>query len=102
MKLGIKGQKGQTGMRYLRTDEARERIQKIYLQFGRNPFTVRTLKAEALPDTHSGEICKWDSTRIIECVGKTPRNKHDNSVKIWRLSETVIEIMSNHSEGGAS
>jgi hypothetical protein len=99
MKLDIKGKRGQPALRYLRTNESRERIQKIYLRFGRNPFTIRTLKAEALPDTRSGEICKWDSTRVIECVGKTQRSKHDSSVKIWRLSETVIGIMSNQPEG---
>lgn len=78
---------GSPSIRYLRGADNRERIQKIYLRFGRDTFTVRELKDDILPDTNSGEIVKWESSNIIESVGM------ENSVHVWKLSDMVIDIL---------
>jgi len=100
MKLTIKGTPGLPSMRYLRTDYDRERLLKVFETFGRGVFTIRNLKSDVLPDTTSGEITRWDSNRVIECVGRTPQTKKESSVKIWKLSDTVARVMNQHLIGG--
>ena len=78
---------GSPSVRYFRSSDNRDRIQKIYLHFGTDTFTVRDLKEDVLPDTNSGEIIKWESSNIIESVGM------ENYVHIWKLSDMVINII---------
>jgi len=78
---------GSPSIRYMRGADTKERIQKIYLRFGSDTFTVRDLKEEVLPDTNSGEIIKWESSSIIESVGMK------DSVHLWKLSDMVINII---------
>ncbi len=78
---------GSPSVRYLRSSDNKERIEKIYLHFGSDTFTARDLKDEVLPDTNSGEIVKWESSNIIESVGMK------NSVHVWKLSDMVINII---------
>jgi len=96
MTLEIKGQRGQPGIRYLRTDESRERIQKVFVQYGRDSFTMRDLKDTVLPDMTSGEIYKWSTSKIIESVGRDSQTK----ITTWRLSESVVNVMTYHANGG--
>jgi hypothetical protein len=63
------------------------------MRFGRDTFTVRDLKSEVLPDVNSGEIASWNSSNIIESVGK------ESAVNIWKLSEGVIETIIHQLNG---
>ena len=84
---------GHPSFRYLRSSDDRDRVQKIYMRFGRDTFTVRDLKSEVLPDINSGQIASWNSSNIIESVGK------ESSVNIWKLSEGVIETIIHQLNG---
>lgn len=81
--------RGQVGLRYGKGDL--DRIQKIYENFGSEEFTVRDVRAEALPDLTSGEIVKWSAEGIVVGVRKTSGSDR-TPVKIWKLSGTVIKV----------
>lgn len=81
--------RGQVGLRYGKGDLPR--IHKIYESFGSEGFTVRDVRASALPDVTSGEIVKWSSEGIVIGVGKTSGSDR-TPVKIWKLSGTVIAV----------
>jgi len=98
MKLEIKGQRGLPAIRYLRTDYDRERIQKVFNQYGREQFTMRDLKDTVLPDMTSGEIYKWSTSRIIESVGRNTQTK----ITTWKLSSSVVSVMTYHAESGGA
>ena len=89
----IKSRSGHTGLRYLRSQHDRERILKVYTDYGSEVFTLQHILLESLPDMTSGEIERWSSAGIIKCVGRTPQTKTSGSVKIWKLDGSVISIL---------
>ena len=91
----IRGKPGLPSIRYLRSGESRERISKVFQQYGRETFTMRNIKDTVLPDMTSGEIYKWSTSNIIECVEKDRQTK----IMTWRLSEGVVNVMTYHANG---
>ena len=89
----VKSKSGQTGLRYLRSEHDRERILKVYTDYGNEVFTLRHILLESLPDMTSGEIERWSSAGIIKCVGRTAQTKNAGSVKIWKLDGNVISVL---------
>jgi hypothetical protein len=88
---------GHPTFRYLRSEDDRERITKIFRKYGNDEFTMSDLKEDILPDTCSGEICRWSWTKVIEKVGKTSEKSPTN---VWRLSDSVIEVISREFKNG--
>jgi hypothetical protein len=92
----IRGKPGLPSIRYLRSEESRERINKVFTQYGHEVFTMRDLKDTVLPDMTSGEIYKWSTSRVVEPVSRDSQTK----ITTWRLSEGVVNVMTYHANGG--
>ena len=88
----LKSKSGQIGIRYLRSEHERDRITEVFRFCDAGTFTLRDLKTE-MPYLTSGDVEKWESAKIIRCVGRTPQTKTSGSVKIWKLDGNVISVL---------
>lgn len=84
-------------MKYMRSEHDRERLIKLYKEFGDGVFTAPDVKEKCFSDFTSGVIQKWGASGVLERVGKMARVQVNNENKklvgaigIWKLTKSTI------------
>ena len=71
------------------------KIASIFEVFGQHPFTrAKVVATDGLPQITSGDIIRWQSHGMIECLG---RDKSRQGIKssplppyLWRVSDRTV------------
>jgi hypothetical protein len=99
MTVETRAVEGSPSVRYLRSEDDKDRLLKIYHKFGKDPFTARELKNTVLPDTTSAEICKWDSCGLITRAQTAQVSTSGTSAAFWKIPDRVAEVLVKYERG---